>query len=171
MRGNTPWRPGSVREKAHRLPREAYRGEVAASITICVDRRAPLFTDQAIVSEFAQMLRAAAERWSCLVLVYCFMPDHLHLVLQGRGENADLWKMLVDYNQKTGYRLSLNLPRVSWQKDFHDHVIRRSEDLTAHIRYILDNPCRRALASEWQDYPFQGAIGCELGHVLEGIQC
>jgi len=59
-------------------------------------RRTPLFTDPAVVSEFAQMLRAAAERWSCLVLVYCFMPDHLRLVLQGRGENADLWKTLVD---------------------------------------------------------------------------
>ena len=60
-------------EKAHRLPREAYRGELAASITICFDRRGSLFTDPAVVSEFAQVLRAAAERRSCLVLVYCFM--------------------------------------------------------------------------------------------------
>jgi len=60
-----------------------YRGEVAASITMCVDRRAPLFTDPAVVSEFVQMLRSAAERWSCLALAYSFRPDQLHLVLQG----------------------------------------------------------------------------------------
>ncbi len=135
---------------------------------MCVDRRAPLFADPAIVGEFARMLRASAERWSSLVLVYCFMPDHLHLVLQGRNEDADLWKMLVGYKQKTGYWLSRNMPGVSWQKDFYDHIIRRPEDLTAHVRYILDNPCRKALVSQWQDYPFKGAIGCDLEHVLDG---
>lgn len=130
---------------------------------------APLFADPAIIGEFAQMLRAAAERHFCLVLVYCFMPDHLHIVLKGRNEDAGLWKMVVGYKQQTGYWLQQNLPTVTWQKDFYDHVIRRSEDLVAQVRYVLDNPCRKGLVSQWQDYPFKGAMGCELEHVLAGI--
>ncbi len=115
------------------------------------------------------MLRVSAEQWSCLAPVYCFMPDHLHVLLQGGDEEADLWKVVVEFKQRTGYWLSLNVPGVSWQKGFFDHIIRRSEDLAAHVRYILDNPCRKALVSQWQDYPFKGAIGYELEDVLDGI--
>jgi len=62
-----------------------------------------------------------------------------------------------------------NQSDIKWQKDFYDHVIRRHEDITNQIKYILDNPVRKRLVSSWQEYPFKGSIGCKIEDVLNGI--
>lgn len=102
----------------------------------------------------------------CVVAVYCFMPDHVHILLHGNNPKADLWRTVVDFKQGSGYWLSRHRPGVSWQKDFHDHIIRQSEDLVTHVRYILDNPRRKGLVSDWEAYQFKGAVGCSLEDVL-----
>ena len=158
-----------IREKPHRLPRETYLGQATVSFTICVAHRAPLFTDAGVVGAFLDVLRSVAQHWSCVVVVYCFMPDHLHLVLHGTTHEADLWKMVVDFKQRSGYWLYRHMPRVVWQKDFYDHVIREDDDLAVHVRYVLDNPCRKGLVNDWEEYPFKGSIGCELEDVLVGL--
>jgi REP element-mobilizing transposase RayT len=65
--------------------------------------------------------------------------------------------------------MSKNKPEIRWQKDFYDHVIRTNEDIAAQVRYILDNPVRKGLASSWEEYPFKGSIGCELEDILLGV--
>jgi REP element-mobilizing transposase RayT len=65
--------------------------------------------------------------------------------------------------------MSANKPKIRWQKDFYDHVIRKDEDIAIQVRYILDNPVRRGLVSSWQEYQFRGSIGCKLEDVLNGI--
>ncbi len=154
-----------VREKRHRLPKEAYRGEVLVSVTIGVKNRAPLFTDPVVVAAFVHILEGVVQRGGCAVPVYCFMPDHLHLLLWGREPAADLWRVIADFKQRAGYWLYRNRPSFSLQKDYYDHIIRKSEDLLAHIRYILDNPVRKGLVTNWEDYPFQGTLGCSLEEV------
>ncbi len=160
---------GSIREKPHRLPRPAYLGQVTVSFTACVQDRKPLFARVEIVDAFVEILEQASERWSCVVVAYCFMPDHLHLVLHGTSPEADLWKMMVDFKQRTGYWLRQHRPDVVWQKDFHDHVVRLSDDLAVHIRYVLENPCRKGLACDWEAYPWKGSLGCSLDDVLAGL--
>ena len=128
-----------IREKIHRLPTRAYHGEMTVSVTMCVKARKPLFIDAYIVTQFVRILENAARRWSCWV-IYCFMPDHLHLVIHGSNPDANLWRMLVEFKQKTGFWLSKYHACGAWQKDFHDHVIRKNDDLSAHVRYVLENP-------------------------------
>jgi len=65
--------------------------------------------------------------------------------------------------------MSSNKSGIRWQKDFYDHVIRKHEDITTQIKYILDNPVRKGLVSSWQEYPFKGSIGCKMEDVLNGI--
>ena len=73
------------------------------------------------------------------------MPDHLHIIVVGTQQEANLLKFVRHYKQKTGFWMSKNEPDVSWQKSFFDHIIRKDEDLMAVIRYILDNPVRKGL--------------------------
>jgi REP element-mobilizing transposase RayT len=96
------------------------------------------------------------------------MPDHQHLIVSGTGDDADLWKTIVAYKQKTGFWLYKNKPSIKWQKDFYDHIIRSDENLAVQIRYILDNPVRKGLVGSWQEYPHKGAVGCSLEEVLNG---
>jgi putative transposase len=97
------------------------------------------------------------------------MPDHQHIIVTGTEEKSDVLKSIVRYKQKTGYWLSKNIPEAQWQKGFYDHIIRKHEDLSTQVRYILDNPVRKELVASWRDYPFTGSFGCKLDDVLNGI--
>jgi len=56
----------------------------------------------------------------------------------------------------------LNLQRQAngevWQEGFHDHALRREEDLQATARYIIGNPVRAGLVPSVRDYPHWDAI-------------
>jgi len=156
-------------EKNHRLPREYYLGETTAAFTLCVHDKKTIFQDPAVVHAFVSILITALENSRCIVPVYCFMPDHLHIILTGAEPQADLWKTIVSFKQKTGYWLSRNMPTARWQKDFYDHIIRTEKTVTTQVRYILDNPVRKGIVTSWQDYPYKGSIGCSLDDVLSGI--
>lgn len=178
-----------VKEKKHRLPKESYRGEVSVSFTLCLKRslatpslqacpvaagfslrfNARILTNPEIVAKFTEILTAVVTPSHCIVPVYCFMPDHQHLIITGKNPDSDLWKAVGIYKQKTGFWLSENNSILGWQKDFYDHIIRKNQDVTAQVRYILDNPVRKGLARSWEEYPFKGSIGCTLEDVLLGI--
>jgi REP element-mobilizing transposase RayT len=161
-----PSRRGPIREKPHRLPRECYRGEVTTAITACVDRDVPLFNDCQVVNAFIERLERAAKKHGCIVLIYCFMPEHQHLILRGATPEADGWRAMVDSKQLTGFWLGRHRPEVDWQRSFYDHIIRADEDLGAQIRYVADNPVRRGLVKQWRDHPYTGSIGIDLATVI-----
>lgn len=158
-----------MHEKPHRLPRECYRGIVTVSFTACIDGRTPVFTKCEVVDTFLAYLRDAIAEHECRALIYCFMPDHLHVLLHGESATADTWAAMVSFKQKTGFWFGQNGRYAKWQKDFHDHIIRANEDLAAHVRYIADNPVRWGLVERWFDYPFTGAIGYSLNDILADV--
>ena len=158
-----------IREKNHRLPKELYKGRVSASFTLCLQHKAAAFTEPDVVSFFSSILSEIITTAHCTVPVYCFMPDHQHILLTGTSDESDLLKTVIAYKQKTGYWLSSNMPEIKWQKDFFDHIIRSDENLAVQVRYILDNPVRKGFAVSWQDYPYKGSIGYDLNTVVNGI--
>jgi putative transposase len=160
----------AMQEKKHRLPREYYLGETTAAFTLCVHDKKPIFQESTVIEAFIKLLYASVENSRCIVPVYCFMPDHLHIILTGAEPQADLWKTIVSYKQKTGYWLSRNVPTDRWQKDFYDHIIRAEKTIATQVRYILDNPVRKGLVPSWQEYPYKGAIGCSLDEVLNSMR-
>lgn len=159
----------SIKEKSHRLQKEFYRGQISAAFTLCLKKDIHFFLRSESVEAFVGILNQVITKTDCIVPVYCFMPDHQHLIITGTRSDSDLWKTVVSYKQKTGFWLSKNEPAIKWQKDFYDHVIRTHEDIAAQVKYILDNPVRSGLVSSWEEYPFKGSIGCKIQDVLMGI--
>ncbi len=98
--------------------------------------------------------------------VYIFMPDHVHLVIEGNSEKADLWKIVVKFKQKTGFWLSKNSIGIRWQKDFYDYIHRKDEDLKKHMHYILNNSVRKGLVGNWEEYPFKGSLDFDLEKII-----
>jgi REP element-mobilizing transposase RayT len=161
-----------IKEKKHRLPKEFYKGEMSVAFTLCLQGIVAAgfsLREHTVVSAFIDILTSVATKESCIVPVYCFMPDHQHLIITGKHKNSDIWKTIVNYKQKTGFWMSKNKPAMKWQKDFYDHVIRTQENIATQVRYILDNPVRKGLVSSWQESTFKGSIGCKLEDVLNGI--
>ena len=159
-----------ARRLRHRLAPEAYRGDVAASFTACIAGKHELFTDSDTVAIFLGALRRASDQYECKVLIYGFMPDHLHVVLQGRGPSSDLRKAMALFKQLTGYRLARHVPAIRWQKDFFDHVLRDNDELGRQLRYIAENPVRRGFVADWREYGFTGSDAYDLGTLLSGDQ-
>jgi|SRR5580704_13145805 putative transposase len=150
------------REKRHRLPREHYRGDVNVAFTLCTARKVELFTDGEVVSVFVAILTKSVKKHGCIVPIYCFMPDHVHLLVSGQGESSDAWAAVVLFKQETGFWLGQHRQEIRWQKDFFDHVLRSDEDLGTQVRYIAGNPVRKNLVKDWREYPFTRAVEVQL---------
>lgn len=162
----------NVKEKRHRLSKEFYKGEISVAFTLCLKRDVAAgfsLREPKIVSIFTDILTSVVANTGCIVPVFCFMPDHQHLIITGIQSGSDIWKAIINYKQKTGFWMSKNKAGMRWQKDFYDHVIRRHEDIVTQIKYILDNPVRKGLVSSWQEYPYKGSVGCRMEDVLFGI--
>ena len=159
-----------VRAKLHRLPLAAYQGEKAVSFTCCLRDRKRGFVNAEIVNPLVQMLSEAANKYHCIVPVYCFMPDHLHAVLRGTSPQANAKTAIDAFKSNSGLWLCQNAPFCEWQLNYHDHVLRKSEDFRNHVRYVARNPIRAGLVHEMTEYPFLGSIGCDLSEVLFDVE-
>ena len=148
------------------MPLDCYKGRVRVAFTLCVKEKKQLFTTKTMVERFLAILKDVEEKYECKNWVYVFMPDHLHLIMEGKSEKADLWKAVILFKQKTGFWLTKNVPGIKWQKDFYDHILRKDEDLRKQISYILENPLRKRLVSDWKLYPFKGSLDFNLNEII-----
>ena len=103
-----------------------------------------------------QILRAAM-RFEFAVLAYCLMPDHVHLLMEGRSERSDLRRFIKRAKQSSGQSYAAAASGSLWQDSYHDHVVRPEEDLSGIARYIIENPVRAGLVKSPLDYPFVGS--------------
>ena len=101
-------------------------------------------------------------RSDCDVLAYIFMPDHCHVLLQGKSELADTLCAMRNFKQKSGFWLSKNHHGIEWQKSFYDHILRSDEEIDKQMRYILENPVRKRIIEDWKEYPWNGSMIYEI---------
>jgi putative transposase len=135
----------------------SYIGYHRYSLTFCTADRAHLFITQEAVSLVAsQILRAAAEE-AFAVIAYCFMPDHLHLVVEGAAEHSDLKRFVKLAKQFSAYHYKHWSGSPLWQRYSYEHVIRHDESFAGKVRYVLENPVRAQLVTSPRDHPFLGS--------------
>lgn len=146
-----------IREKKHRLDYALYVGRCAVAFTLCVEDQKDIFKNSEIFHSMEDFLLSSLAKFVVAAHIYLFMPDHLHMLLEGKEQDADIRKCIIDFKQKSGYWFSRNMPVVRWQKDFYDHIMRKDEDVKKHIRYILENPLRKGIAADWKEYPYKGS--------------
>lgn len=158
---------GKVREKTHRLPAEQYIGQKIVAFTLCIKNRQIAFNNEKLVGKIIEILRNETEKNRVVNWAYVFMPDHLHLAIQGMDEKSDLLKTINMFKQRSGWLLKTETHgKTEWQKDYYDHIIREKEDHLEQLRYIADNPVRRGLTTHWTEYIFTGSLDFDLKKVL-----
>ena len=152
--------------KRPRLKGFAYTGCYRYFITICTYRKCQAFCDKEVVTICLESLKEKSRLLNFKVWAYCFMPDHLHLLLEGKTKDADLKKMIAmfkqisayQYRQNVGQRFSAEKEPILWQPSFYDHVLRKNEDLFDVVRYILNNPVRKGLVRHYTEYMYSGSL-------------
>jgi putative transposase len=148
--------PTQIREKAHRLAPDNYQGRVSVFFTAIIHDRNPVFTDGSIFPEFERMLLASVKRHFCSLPIYLFMPDHLHVIIDGELDHSNTLQAMKAFKQQSGFWFSKNMRDTRWQKDFYDRILRNDESLENIVEYILHNPVRAGIAFDWKKYPFKG---------------
>ena len=128
-------------------------------VTTVVRERAPVFADFELARLAIGALREGEMRGQCRTLAFVLMPDHLHWLLQ--LAHSPLARVVGA--AKAGAALRVNRARGTpgvrlWQPGFHDHALRRDEDLATAARYIVANPLRAGLVTRVGDYPHWDAV-------------
>jgi putative transposase len=154
------------RRKPNRLPMDAYLGPRVYSLTLACERRGRWFTDGRLVADCIRVLRDAAGKHKARVYAYCFMPDHLHLLVHG-GVRTFLPDLMHDFKQVTGSMFAKATGAKLWQDGYYDHVVRSEEGVHRVARYIAANPVRAGLALNAADYPHIGSIDWERAAIVE----
>ena len=150
-----------VPRKGIRLSRDEYVGKRIYFLTICVEQRRSIFLDSVRATTAIDELRKVADRMKVLVHAFCVMPDHVHLLVEGKTAHADTVKFVGQWKQSTGYVFRHELPTRFWQRRFYDHVLRKAEDSEAVAWYIWMNPVRKGMVAKPQAYPFSGSFTVE----------
>ena len=149
--------------KKIRLEKDVYAIEgVMCFITICTEGKIPSFQNKELTLAFIDQLKTDAGSGCVPVFAYCFMPDHLHLVV-APGKKRDIVQFVGEYKGRTT-RLSrrFGMKGKFWQTSFYDHFLRKEEDVRDVVMYVLHNPVRKGLVSEWREYPYSGSLVYEL---------
>ena len=136
-------------------------------ITLTTRFRAPTFADAPIARALAAQIAPFFAARAFEVLAYCVMPDHVHLLLEGVADDADLREAVRAWKQRTAYDWKARTGARLWQPGFHDRVLREGDDTRLVVRYILWNPVRAGLAKTIRDYPWSGPSRYALADLLE----
>ncbi len=143
------------RRKRNRLDREAYQGPFAFFVTATTSERQRAFVHADVVERCRLALEETALQRGFSLLAYCFMPDHLHLLLEG-SDGTDLAAFMKAFKQRTSFEHKQRTGQALWQKSFFDHIIRNEQDQQEILAYIRENPVRAGLVEHFDEYPFLG---------------
>jgi len=151
--------PELPRRKPNRLPFEVYRSGGPFFLTASVRGRRRAFSSSEAVACCLSALRETADKQGLGISEYCFMPDHVHLLVVA-PDGADVMAFMQRFKQASGFACNRLLGEKGpfWQRSYYDHVLRREEDLESVRGYINENPVRAGLVEVPEEYPFSGSF-------------
>jgi putative transposase len=153
--------PTKEHAKPRRLKDFSYRGYHRYFITIRSHKFERHFVPYEVVAKVIELLKSTADQKGFSVWAYCFMPDHAHLLVEGKHDNADMKHFVASFKQKSGYWFRTNYGVKLWAPNYHEHVLRNDEATMAVARYIIQNPVRKGMVDDCSNYPYSGSFELE----------
>jgi putative transposase len=148
----------------------SYIGVYSYFLTFCTLHRRQTLLHRDVAASTLSIFRSTAQRKEFVILAYCVMPDHVHLLVEGETERADLRMFVKLAKQSSGAAYALKTGERLWQKGYYDRVLRKDEDLRELGRYILENPVRAGLVAAPAEYEFLGSDRWTVAELVEGTQ-
>lgn len=145
------------RRKNIRLPRSSYLGRQWYFLTACTQDRVPRLNDTALVDEHLKILALRAREECFDIQAYCFMPDHLHLLVSGKHATSDCLAFINGFKQRSAYAFKQYTGKRLWQHKPYDHILRPDEPWDGVAYYVWMNPVRKGLCARPEDWPHSGS--------------
>ena len=141
-----------------RKGRVSLPGQLYLVTAVTHDRKA-LFNDFRLGRIVVREIMRSANNRGTNTLAFVVMPDHIHWLLS-LAENNSLPGVVAGVKRHSARQINdFSGCRGSpvWQRGFHDHALRRDEDVVHVARYIVANPLRAGLVCRVGDYPLWDA--------------
>jgi len=124
---------------------------MTTSVTV---NREPIFEDsKALDIQLEAILFGRRQQWYYL-LAFVIMPDHLHLIIIPKDKNiSECMKSIKGFSAR---RINKAFGRKGsiWQSGFYDYIIDSEEKVLNRIRYIEENPVRKGMVMQPEDYKY-----------------
>jgi len=157
-------------ERPEHLATFDYIGIHQYFLTFCTHERARLFvTPDAVELVRTQISRAEVD-YKMAVIAYCFMPDHVHLLVEGQAEDSDCRQFISRAKQYSGFHYKATFGQRLWQRYGFEHVLRNEEAAVSVAQYILENPLRARLVENVDEYPFSGSSVYTVEQIIEAVR-
>jgi putative transposase len=151
-------KPNKEHGKPKRLKDFPYRGRYRYFITIRSHDFNSLLVHDAVVNKALETLKTVAKQERFSIWAYCFMPDHVHLLVEGQDSDADMRHFVSSFKQRTGYWYKRTHNGRLWSFNYYEHVLRGDQATVAVAEYIIRNPVRRGMVEHSDSYPYSGSF-------------
>lgn len=123
-----------------------------------LDRQAygPDWLHHPAVAELVERELFLLEETGALILSYCIMPNHVHLVMRlPETTSHPCARLMQRLKGRTALAANRLLGRrgAFWQHESYDHLVRDSEELARINSYVVLNPVKAGLVAEWEQWP------------------
>src|SRR5271157_4999099 len=149
---SVPFYPAQIRLNA-----EEYRGCRIYFVTICCEKRRPVFAEESKGRWALAQLMATSLRHKFTLHAYCIMPDHLHVVVEGATPACNLVKFVNAFKQRTGFEHRQACGEPLWQTRYYDHILRSRDHIEDVACYVWWNPVRAGLCANPKEYALSGS--------------
>jgi hypothetical protein len=161
------------KRRTHRLPLSIYsKTEFEFFFTICARHQGTPFLHPALAKEVIDSLLWTRNRYGWLRFCYCLMPDQLHFVCRLREEQVRVInggargvqvEGVLDHlarfkSYTTNQSWNLGFTGQLWQRSSFDRVFDLAKPVEEVIEYSLENPVRKQLVVDWQDWPYSKIV-------------
>jgi putative transposase len=126
--------------RPQRLEGVSYVGFQRYFLTICTAFRARIFGAEGVVAEVHRQLQQFAEQFAFEITAYCFMPDHLHVLVTATSEQSDFCELVRRFKQVSAFHYKKSTGRPLWQPGYYERILRDDEVTERVVKYILENP-------------------------------
>ena len=118
-------------------------------------RTGPTWLGRLEVAEAVKAVLHALDGTAFDLVCYCLMPNHVHLLVYLPAQAPPLINSLRTLKGRSAREANLVLGREGafWQPESYDHVVRNAEEAQRITAYILENPVKAGLASDWPQWP------------------
>lgn len=130
------------------------------------NNREKVFLDHEDFKKYLSFLKRYSSEKESVVLAYCLMPNHIHLLVKPLKEQS-LYKMMQGITLCYTQYFNRKYKRTGrlWECRYHSCVIDAEKYLWAVSRYIERNPVRAKIVKKAEDYSYSSAKAHILGEV------
>lgn len=134
-------------------------------VTAVTHQRQKVFTDFFLARQVVHAMQHQHQQQNVNSLAFVVMPDHIHWLFALQND-CSLAKVMQNVKGRSAHAIQkirrqrgeIKSDQTLWQRGYHDHALRREEDLQQTARYIVANPIRAGLVDKIANYPLWDAI-------------